>query len=303
MHFTFTVAKIFAFVKHRAIDQNFKHLTTDGGNEKEKEKELSKCSHELEMKLYELNSLKVLKPLFEVVNGEQHLRQWSHMFVKYNGLLTNEMEALREEGRNDELRNCLLVAQSLVCLDRFCCAEVEDFASRGFGFLNRNYRIELNREVREAYRNILDHIKNFDYMSASLLLTEIDESTLSASHKNQISLMLRYSLMRLIRETKTNAVWLDGRIECDENGHEIEKIKDNVNKARECLVHVKLVSMLDDEMKKQLDTFAREIDAMLSASIVKGLDSIEAFMNADSFFEAEQGMQTLNRIQKGKQLE
>ena len=180
---------------------------------------------------------------------------------------------------------------------------MEDFASRGFGFLNRNYRIELNREVREAYRNILDHIKNFDYMSASLLLTEIDESTLSASHKNQISLMLRYSLMRLIRETKTNAVWLDGRIECDENGHEIEKIKDNVNKARECLVHVKLVSMLDDEMKKQLDTFAREIDAMLSASIVKGLDSIEAFMNADSFFEAEQGMQTLNRIQKGKQLE
>ncbi|CAF2001897.1 unnamed protein product [Rotaria magnacalcarata] len=195
-----------------------------------------------------------------------------------------------------ELNDYLTLVHALSCVDRFC---ISVFAGNGFGNLYRQYQGKRYNQCRTAYRTILEYISKGDYANADIELSDTDDNSLNPRDKAQIEHDLQSSLNKLITDTKSIANWLDGKIEREEdNRSEIKEIKENMDKIRIALNKHRIMNLLDGGTRDDLQNFVREINEILSRIILRGLGSIETFIDADSFSEAEQGMENLSRVQR-----
>ncbi|CAF1002767.1 unnamed protein product [Adineta steineri] len=195
-----------------------------------------------------------------------------------------------------ELNDYLTIAHALSCVDRFYICV---FAGNGFGTLYRQYQGKRCNESRIAYKTILEYISKGDYANTDIELSDIDDNPLNPRDKAQIEHDLGSSLNKLINNTKSIATWLDGKIEREEdNRSQIKEIKENVDKIRIALNKHRIMNLLDGRTRDDLQNFDKEINEILSRIILRGLRSIETFIDADSFPEAEQGIENLSRIHR-----
>ncbi|CAF4353256.1 unnamed protein product [Rotaria sp. Silwood2] len=252
-------------------------------------------SQELEIRLHELSSFSKYSHVFERINGNETIEYWHQTFLDFYRNLSAKMEEYRVSGKLKELKDQLVITQALTCVDRFCAVV---FAENGFASLYRQYQGEINRESRAAYRTVLEYISKEDFANTAISLSEIEDDPWIPRDRAQIENDLHCSLNRLMRDTKSLAHWLDGKIEREDNRDQIIKIKENIDKIRTACTKNSIMNLLDVEPKKNLQKFDKEINDILAEIILRGLSSIEAFMQADSFFEAEQGMERLSKVQR-----
>ncbi|CAF3544526.1 unnamed protein product [Rotaria sp. Silwood1] len=87
------------------------------------------------------------------------------------------------------------------------------------------------------------------------------------------------------------AIWLDETIEKEQNQRiQIREIQENVEKFRTSLSKHTIMVLLDNETQSTLRSFTNDINEILSKIFLRELRFIEACINADSFCQAEQGM-------------
>ncbi|CAF1621850.1 unnamed protein product [Rotaria sp. Silwood1] len=147
--------------------------------------------------------------------------------------------------------------------------------------------------------NTIEYMSKGDYANADIELSDIDDNLLNPRDKAQIEHDLQSSLNKLINNTKSIANWLDGKIEREEdNRSQIKEIKENIDKIRIASNKHRIMNLLDGGTRDVLQNFDKEINEILSRIILRGLRSIETFIDADSFSEAEQGMENLSRVQR-----
>ncbi|CAF1382416.1 unnamed protein product, partial [Didymodactylos carnosus] len=253
-------------------------------------------SHDLEMRLHELSSLSKFIRVFQCMDGTEKVEHWLPEFVDYHRTLSGKTEECRVSSNNRELRDRLIIAQALGCLDRFCVAV---FAGNGFGAWYRQCQVEVTKESREVYKAVLNYIYKGDYANADIALSDIDDRSLSEKDLKQIKHELKSSLNKLMKDTKSIVNWLDGKIEREEdNRNQVTIMKENIDKVQIVLNKEGLLELLDDKTQNDLRSFDNGINEQLSKISSKGLRSIKDFMNADSFSEAEQGMENLSCVQR-----
>ncbi|CAF3896723.1 unnamed protein product [Rotaria sp. Silwood1] len=252
-------------------------------------------SQDLDMCLQELLSFRRFSHVFECMNCDEIRRQLNQTFLEFYRNLSTEMEKYNIARRLRELRDHTIIAQALICIDRFSAAS---FNGDGFGSLYSRYHRELSKETKDAYRTVLDFISNKDFEGTAKALSEIEEEPLNPKDMAQIKHDLQTSLNKLMKDTKSIINWLDGKIERQDNRNDVTEIKENIDKIRIAYNKHKITELLDSTTQTNLKNFDSEVNEMLSEIILKGLKSIEAFMNADSFSEAEHGMKILSRIQR-----
>ena len=254
-------------------------------------------SQDLELRLDELLlSLKRFTHVFECINGEEGVQRWRRIFHEYYLELDNKMKECRDLDTSRKLKDLLIIAHALSCIDRFF---PDVFATSGFKTLYKQYQEELNKECRESYRIVLDYISKADYANVDIVLSNIDDGPLNLRDKAQIQHDLQNSLKKLMDSTKSIANWLDGKIEREgDNWSHIKEVKNNLDKIRIASNKHNILDLLDAGIRDSLENFEEKIKETLAAIIFKGLLSIETFMNADSFSEAEQGMENLSRVQR-----
>jgi hypothetical protein len=206
------------------------------------------------------------------------------------------MEECKLSPTGKEFRDNLLIAHTLSSVDRFCG---EMFVNNGFGFLYREYQVEFTKGCKEAYKIVLDYIAKGDYASADIELSQIDEKPLNSRALAQVKLDLETSLKKLMKETISIANWLDGKIESEKDIiSQIKELKENIDKIQIASNKHGITNLLHGETKRRLENFEKEINEVLTEIILKGLNTIEAFMDTDSFYEAEQSMEILSRVQR-----
>ena len=252
-------------------------------------------SHDLKMRLRELSALSKYARVFECMDGAENVEYWHQRFLDYYHTLSYNMEQHKASGRNKDLKDQLIIAQALSCLDPLCVAV---FAGNGFQALYRQYQATVNEEARAAYRIVLDYISKGDYANIDRVLSDIDDRSLNPRDLAQIKHDLQSSINTLMQDTSSIVHWLDWKIERDDNRNQIREIKENSEKIRMALNKNRIMELLDEETQSRLRCFGNEMNEDLSGILLRGLNSIQAFMNTDSFSEAEQGMENLSWLQR-----
>ncbi|CAF4894014.1 unnamed protein product, partial [Rotaria sp. Silwood1] len=251
-------------------------------------------SHELQMRLQELTSLSRYTHVFEYINGAEKLAHWYQRFLQYYHTLSYNMEQSRASNRSQDLKGQLNIAQTLSCLDKVCG---DVFGNSGFQSLYRQYQNKVDEETREAYRIVLDYISKRDYANVAMTLRGITISSLNPRDLAQIQHDLKNSLNLLMKNTRSIVQWLDGKIERENNRSQIKEIKENIEKIEIAVNKTSIMELLDSETQNSVRIFENEINELLARIILRGLDIIEAFINADSFDEAKQIMENLSWVQ------
>ncbi|CAF0999381.1 unnamed protein product [Adineta steineri] len=252
-------------------------------------------SQDLEICLQELSSFSRFPHVFERINAAETIEKLHQEFLDFHRNLNAKMEEYKVSGKLKELKDQLIIAQALTCVDRFC---VNVFAGNGFAALYKQYQGEIYRECKVAYRTVLDYISKGDYANADIVLSDIENNPLNQKDKTQITHDLQCSLNKLMKDTRSIVNWLDGKIEREDNRIQITQIKENIDKIRIACNKNSIIELLDGNLKENLRAFESQINDILAEIILRGLGSIEAFMEADSFSETEQGMETLSQVQR-----
>ncbi|CAF2865390.1 unnamed protein product [Rotaria sp. Silwood2] len=280
----------YGYFLNKEIERNFKHITNTD------EVDRNRYSGKLESCFQELSSLDKYALIFECLHGTKKIEDWHRQFFNYRRFLGNKMDEYKISGRNEELKNLLSIAQALSCIDRFCAIVLSD---NGFHTLHRQYQIEIARMSREAYNMVIDYIMKGDYANSDLALSDIIEDSSNSKYLTQIKYDLQCSLSKIMKNTQILAHSLDGKIEQDEdNRNKIREINENIEKIRIVLNRHRIMKLMDEKMKKDLQNFENEINQIVSKAILNGLQSIELFININHFLEAEQYMKNLLRLQR-----
>ncbi|CAF1361376.1 unnamed protein product [Rotaria magnacalcarata] len=272
------------------INTKFNYMRTVGD-----ERDPFLYSQDLEMRLQELSSFNKFPEVFKYINAAETIDDLQQEFFEYHRTLNSKMEECRVAAKIKELRDQVIIAQKFTSVDRFC---VNIFAGNGFSALYRQYQGEIHKECRIVYKTVLDHILKGDYANADMALTDIQDKPLNERDKAQIQNDLYCSLSKLMKDTISITNWLDGKIEREDNRDQIMKIKENIEKIRIARNKHMVMELLDEKTQTDLKKFDDKINEILCKIILKGLNSIAAFTDADSFSEAEQGMETLSRVQR-----
>ncbi|CAF4906712.1 unnamed protein product [Rotaria sp. Silwood1] len=272
------------------IDMKFKYIC-----DIENKRDPFFYSQDLEIRLQELSSFNKFPHVFECTNGAEMIGDLQQKFLNYHRNLSSQMETHKNDPKIEELRVRVDIAQALTCVDRFC---VNIFAGNDFAVLYTQYQGEMHKKCRIAYKAVLDHISKGDYTQADIALSDIQDNPLNPRDKAQIQHDLYCSLNKLMKATKSITNWLDGKIEREDTRNQITEIRENIEKTQIACNKHRIMELLDEKVQIDLKNFDNEINEILSRIILKGLKSIEAFMDADSFSEAEQGMENLGKVQR-----
>ncbi|CAF5029174.1 unnamed protein product [Rotaria magnacalcarata] len=192
------------FLEHR-IHQNFR----DGiCNDASHEEDHSHYSQDLEISLSALSSLSKFQDVSECMEVSEKLERWQQEFIQHHRVLSDKMQDYRISGESKELRDHLLIAQALICIDKFCGKE---FENNGYGVLYRQYRLELIKGCKESSRIVLECIAMGDYAKADVELYNIaDDKFLTAKDSAQMKHDIQRSLNTLMNDTERNQRKCDG---------------------------------------------------------------------------------------------
>ena len=141
-------------------------------------------SQDVEIRLQELSSFSRFLHVFEYINGAETIENLQKEFLDFHCNLSTKMEEYKVSGKLRELKDQLIIAQALTCVDRFC-AHV--FAGNGFAALYRQYYGEIHRECKAAYKIVLDYISGGDYANADITLSDIEDNPLNPKDKSSNS--------------------------------------------------------------------------------------------------------------------
>ncbi|CAF3411008.1 unnamed protein product [Rotaria socialis] len=180
----------------KEIKRNFKHIT------KLEQSDLSQYSEDLNSYFQALSSLDRYELVFESRQGGNKIEHWHREFFNYYHFLENHIEVCKISGKNEELKNLLIIAQALSCLARVCKVIFKD---NGFRVLYWQYRLGIAKSSREAYKQAMDYLFKGDYTSADLALSDIVEKLPDSTFLKQIKYELQLSLEKLIGFTETSA--------------------------------------------------------------------------------------------------
>ncbi|CAF0947135.1 unnamed protein product [Adineta steineri] len=255
-------------------------------------------SQELDMRLQELRSLERYANVFECIEGKDKIEYWRRIFFDYHRTLTSRIQEYANARNNQESKAQLMIAHALSCVDRFC--DDSGFSTNGFGTLYSHCHKETVTQCRKIYQTILQHIANEDYANAEIALSNIKDDSLNAQDRAQIEYDVQSSLNKLINRTKSDAHWLNGKIERgdEDNRSKIQKIKENSDKVRIAVNRRRIIDLVDEQTRQSLKNFDQEMNDILSNIILRGHRSIEAFIETNSFSEAEQSMENLRLVQQ-----
>ncbi|CAF0934055.1 unnamed protein product [Adineta steineri] len=276
--------------RNQEITENFKQLISNNAT-----KDNLRCSSHLEMRLQELLSLRQFERVFDCIDGKEKVLYWQQQFLEYHHTLAGQMEEYKASCKSKELKDHLVIARELGCLDRFC---IDMFGDNGFRALHKQYQVELTKECKAAYKTVLEYISKGDYANADIELSGIDDTPLNPKAINQIKQDLQSSLNKLMKDTKSIATWMEVKIGREEETRkQMTEIKENMEKIRIAKSKTNIMDQIDSETRALLTVFDNEIDKMLSDILHLALCSVEKFLEKDSFSEAQQSMMNLNRIQ------
>lgn len=255
-------------------------------------------SQELDLRLQELTSLQRYTNVFDCIEGKDKIKYWHVEFRNYHRDLNNQMQEHHDARNSEESKAQLMIARALSCVDRFC--DDSGCSANGFGDLYSFYHKEKVKEFRKVYQNILQHIEEEDYAHAEIALLSIQGDSWNSQDKAQIEYDVQSSLNRLISRTKSDASWLYGKIERvdEDNRLKIQSIKYNSDKVRVAAKQSRIMNFVDENTRKLIINYDKDMNDILSKIIIKGQRSIEAYVESKSFSEAEQGMENLRLVQQ-----
>ncbi|CAF1295905.1 unnamed protein product [Rotaria sordida] len=272
---------------NKEIIKNFANITNlDESDPNQYSNNLEKCFEEL----FSLNKYTLV---FESLHGVDKIEHWRQQVFNYHRLLDNKMEVYKIDGINKELRSTSIIAQALSCLDRFC-------RDKEFRALHRQCQFDIAKRSREAYDRAIDYVSKEDYANANFELDDVIEDPPNQKFLTQIKNKLQPSLSKVIKNTKTCAHHLNGKIErVEDNRNEIREINENIEKIRIVLNEHHIMELIDKPTKEVLQNFENEINEILSKAILNAIENIKMFIEANSFLEAEQYMKNLKHAQNG----
>ncbi|CAF2074733.1 unnamed protein product, partial [Rotaria magnacalcarata] len=261
-----------------------------------KREEVLQVSQDLELCLEELSGLSKFTNVFVCIGGDEKVGYWHRKLQEEYRDMSREMENCKESGNNEELRRRLIRAQLLIASDHFCASTR---ANHAFGDLYRKYQVEITKDSKETYRNVLSYLLQADYENAELELWKIDEKTCSAQDQNQMKEVLQTAIKKLLHSTRlmiNNIDFKGGRKE--NNDIQEQKLIENMEKIHTCATKGKLIGMLDKTHKESLEQFEKQMTDKLDDVIKKGIEFIESCIGNDDYLEAEQCMEQLIRVQR-----
>lgn len=262
--------------------QNGKNIEIDGGS-------FQYC-HELCLRLEELLFLEKFSEVSHYLKTTESLTKWRQEIMSYYTTSSDQMADFQKRDERELLGKQLAVIKGFIALDRF-------FGNNLFYELHKKFQSNVIDDLTDAYRRILQHIHEFDYVRASYVLSDIDDKPLHVKAKRQIELELQSSLSKLMKDTKRSAQWLYGKIEREEeNAKQFLEIVTNLEKISSAETKLNLMELLDEKFKSDVKNFPVEIDKILSEMILQALNSIEMYINTDNFAQAEEGLKKINNV-------
>ncbi|CAF1330967.1 unnamed protein product [Adineta ricciae] len=139
----------------------------------------SKYSQNIEIHLQALDFLSRFPQVFEYIDGKEKLEQHRRQYHVYYETLKSRMEQYKYSGQSRELRDHLLIAQTLTCIDRFF---EKDFPLNGYQTLYKRYQSELIKDCEEASATVLPCIDKSEYDKVDAQLSLMDEKFVNPLH-------------------------------------------------------------------------------------------------------------------------
>ncbi|CAF0846527.1 unnamed protein product [Adineta steineri] len=259
-------------------------------------KNSSKYSQDIEVRLQALAFLSKFSLVFERVNGQEILQSCRQQYYSYYDTLKSTMEHCKLSGQSRELRDCLLIAQTLSCVDRFFEG---NFLLNGYGALHKQYQVELIKDCEQALSIVLDCIEKREYDNVDIQLSHIDEKLVNPLHFAHIKYGLQSSLHKLMNDIEYDVNNLEEKLQKDErNRHDIQNLKNNIDKIRFVLKKSTIMEVQDEHSCNRLQGFLRRIDKVLSIIFLNNIESIEILLDTDAFSEAQQSIDVVTRLHR-----
>ena len=192
-----------------------------------------------------------------------------------------------------ELRNQVLVAEALACMDSFCGLD-----GKGFDKLYTDYNLILRAKMHESCQRLLASIAADDYAQADMILAMDGEAGLSQNTIIQIKHELSASVQRLIGEAKRKTHLLERNVEKEDKTELVQQLKELMARAAMASNREALVKMLNAETRQLLLAFAERMHARLLEVIASALKSVDIFIKTHSFLEAERAMANIDLIEQ-----
>jgi hypothetical protein len=254
----------------------------------------SKYSQDIEIRLQALALISKFSQVFEYIEGQEKLEHHRQLYRRYYSILKDKMEECKLSGRSRELRDHLLIAQTLSCVDRFF---ENDFQLNGYGTLYKQYQVELIKDCEQALSLVLDCIEKREYNNVDIQLSHIDEKLVNPLHFEHIKYSLQSSLYKLMNDIEYDVNNLEEKLQKDErNRQDIQNLKNNIETIRTLLKKPTIMELQDERSCDRLRGFLRRIDKILSMVFLNNIESIETLLVTDSFSEAQRSIDIVTRL-------
>ncbi|CAF4088869.1 unnamed protein product, partial [Rotaria sordida] len=232
------------------------------------------------------------------IQPNEYLKQKGYLNIEiFNDTMTKVQKDYDKqlrliEQRRTEFNNTLTHFESIIKEYDSLLASSNLISSKVIDFLQEKgqYSYELLEKTIQEKKKILTEYEKYDVI----------EDPPNQKFLTQIKNKLQPSLSKVIKNTKTCAHHLNGKIErVEDNRNEIREINENIEKIRIVLNEHHIMELIDKPTKEVLQNFENEINEILSKAILNAIENIKMFIEANSFLEAEQYMKNLKHAQNG----
>ena len=245
--------------------------------------------------LVELTDIKNYESLNKLVNSTKIINELVSNLENIRFALNDKLTIDASEKK--DLRSKLETVKALSQLDTFVDGK--------FYSLYREYQAAVTQEFKDFYKKIVEYIDKFDYMSVSAELLSLDESPINQNTLNQIKRLLSSSITELIEKTKGMATIIPNTLETKA----IQEIIENLKKLESANKYIASnfenadleekfhsSSYIDKDCQEKLQNGIKEIKTKISDKVKKYLESIQALIRINNFFEAEENREHINNI-------
>ncbi|CAF0784452.1 unnamed protein product, partial [Adineta ricciae] len=246
----------------------------------------SKYSQDIEIHLQALDFLSRFSEVYEHIDGQEKLKSHQQQYRDYYETLKSRMEQYKSSGQSRELRDHLLIAQTLTCIDRFLQG---DFLLNGYQELYKKYQFELIQDCEKASAIVLACIDKSEYDNVDAQLSHMDEKFVNPLHFAHIKYSLQSSLHNLMNDIERDVNNLEEKLQKDEQNQQcVQNLKSKINKVRFVLEKPLIMNLLDEYTCDRLRNFSQRIDKTLSVIFLSNIESIGYLLDTDRFVEAQQ---------------
>ena len=248
-------------------------------------------SFELELKTTELQNLKRVSKISEIIDANDKVNYWTRVFGTFYRELNVILETANHNQNFEELLKNLTVSQALICLDSFLKENGQSFEQ--LYITNKGFLLNATRNI---HKKLLDCLSNQEFALANQELMLISDKALNPRDLSQIKFDLQVSLNKLMKETILTVRVLDDSIEGGFPSDKLNLVNANIERAEIALNQAQLMNYLDARTKAELENFKTVINGLFSTIFLKSFKSIENFLGCDCFNEAETGLEIIKKV-------